>query len=452
MQRIYLDTNIITHLKDGTDDKLLDFLNKYGRLFIFPYSPAHFDDLTHGSLDEDAEMRLQQDIKTMDLLCGDNLVDFDKEKDMLIPYRCLPSEYVKNNRIYHTDYYTICNAFVGNQESSEAIFNNIPRLFGVTEGESPLVDFSMEMLKDVLGLFSKQISGLLTSECYKNQFELLSDVEKKFYRNFHGTNPDKAFDTLENHLKIVNPDFDFNKFINQMPNMDGQMLRFVGYYLALNYHNYHKDNDKKSLSNIIADAKHCYYATCCDVLVTNDFKMQCKAQAVYHHLDIGTKVIAKKDFASYIHDELEKEFAIIPYFRRLTSNLHFKEHYDDGQVHVNNVQFSCPAYGFFHSGMMAYNVNKGYINYMFRLMRNNDNHSFVYYTERERFFVFINALLNEECQQFLSSNFISPLLEEKRPSPVILWANKRHKIVLAEDDEIKGWPCIWVISNKSLNN
>ena len=84
MQRIYLDTNIINHLKDETDDKLLDFLNKYGRLFIFPYSPAHFDDLIHGSLNEDAEMRLQQDIKTMDLLCGDNLVDFDKEKDMLI--------------------------------------------------------------------------------------------------------------------------------------------------------------------------------------------------------------------------------------------------------------------------------------------------------------------------------------------------------------------------------
>ena len=50
MLKIYLDWNIITHLKsDGDDNKeILDALQEYKRFFVFPYSIAHLHDLYSG--------------------------------------------------------------------------------------------------------------------------------------------------------------------------------------------------------------------------------------------------------------------------------------------------------------------------------------------------------------------------------------------------------------------
>lgn len=449
MQRIYLDTNIITHLKDGINAELPDLLNEYGKLFIFPYSPAHFDDLIPGGKDVKAEEYLEEDIKMMDAICGDNLVDFDQERDMLMPYKCLPSEYVKQRRTYHSVFNDICNAFATDDASSDASFKNFRRLFDVTEGESPLIDWSLEMLKGIIGAFAKVSSEFLSPQNYKNQFERLSNSERQFYGDFHGIEPENAFDTLEDHLRAINPDSDFNTFMNQAPNMNNQMWRFVGNYLALNYCNYHKD--KQPLANITADAKHCYYATCCDVFVTNDKKLKYKAEAIYHHLGICTKVITRNDLVGYIHNELEKEFAMPSFFRTLTSNLHYQEHYDVGDVHLKNIQFSSPAFSFFHSGILAYYVSEGYANYIFRFIRINDSPAFVYYAERERFFDFLNSGLNEKDQEFLHSQFIGPLLAGEGPNPFLLWANNRHRILLAEDDEMKSWPCICVIPNRLSN-
>lgn len=50
MLKIYLDWNIITHLKDDNDTskELLDAIRDYHDFFIFPFSAAHLRDLCKG--------------------------------------------------------------------------------------------------------------------------------------------------------------------------------------------------------------------------------------------------------------------------------------------------------------------------------------------------------------------------------------------------------------------
>jgi len=43
MLRIYLDWNYITHLKDNKE--IYDLLTQNHNMFIFSYSPEHFEDL-----------------------------------------------------------------------------------------------------------------------------------------------------------------------------------------------------------------------------------------------------------------------------------------------------------------------------------------------------------------------------------------------------------------------
>lgn len=45
MLKIYLDWNIITHLKDEQNSDLFTFLQTNKDYFIFPYSKAHIKDL-----------------------------------------------------------------------------------------------------------------------------------------------------------------------------------------------------------------------------------------------------------------------------------------------------------------------------------------------------------------------------------------------------------------------
>lgn len=45
MLRIYFDWNCITHLKDPENEKLFDYIMSNKPFMIFPFSPAHFEDL-----------------------------------------------------------------------------------------------------------------------------------------------------------------------------------------------------------------------------------------------------------------------------------------------------------------------------------------------------------------------------------------------------------------------
>lgn len=53
--------------------------------------------------------------------------------------------------------------------------------------------------------------------------------------------------------------------------------------------------DKNNVARLY-DSSHAYYARKCDVLVSDDAKMRVKAEAVYHYLNVHTRVMSAVEF------------------------------------------------------------------------------------------------------------------------------------------------------------
>lgn len=57
--------------------------------------------------------------------------------------------------------------------------------------------------------------------------------------------------------------------------------------------------DKKTIHSDVArlyDSSHAYFAQICDVLVTNDKRMNMKVKAIYSFLNVRTRVVSADDF------------------------------------------------------------------------------------------------------------------------------------------------------------
>lgn len=44
------------------------------------------------------------------------------------------------------------------------------------------------------------------------------------------------------------------------------------------------------------DSSHAYYAQKCDILVSNDTRMRVKVEAVYHLLNVNTRVLSAEEY------------------------------------------------------------------------------------------------------------------------------------------------------------
>ena len=69
-------------------------------------------------------------------------------------------------------------------------------------------------------------------------------------------------------------------------------------YISLDYLGYAKDdmNKRKGFGNLATDARHCFYAQHCDILVTDDQKFHRKASAMYRNMRINTVILSSDAF------------------------------------------------------------------------------------------------------------------------------------------------------------
>lgn len=81
-------------------------------------------------------------------------------------------------------------------------------------------------------------------------------------------------------------------------------------YLTLDYLGYAKDDldRKQNFWNIAADAAHCYYASLCDIYVTDDRKAARKTRAIYRFLELNTVVIDYDQFLDWIGQQQGNHF------------------------------------------------------------------------------------------------------------------------------------------------
>ncbi|MBN8852401.1 MAG: hypothetical protein BGO55_01485 [Sphingobacteriales bacterium 50-39] len=61
-----------------------------------------------------------------------------------------------------------------------------------------------------------------------------------------------------------------------------------------------KITDRHGFMNLIADATHCFYASNCDIFVTDDERARKKSAAVFKYLQISTKILSMVEFADWV--------------------------------------------------------------------------------------------------------------------------------------------------------
>ena len=75
-----------------------------------------------------------------------------------------------------------------------------------------------------------------------------------------------------------------------------------GLFMNLDFLGFKKDKikDGHGYMSVAADATHCFYASYCDLFVTDDERTAKKAEAVYKYLKISTKVLTMSQLADWV--------------------------------------------------------------------------------------------------------------------------------------------------------
>ena len=103
---------------------------------------------------------------------------------------------------------------------------------------------------------------------------------------------ERIFEVVDEKMRNSVDRFGIDEYLEMSEAYTGRAT-FITLFNLLDAACYWKDD--KSL-NRIYDASHAYFAQCCDILVTNDKRLSIKAKAVYHYLNIKTKVFSGETF------------------------------------------------------------------------------------------------------------------------------------------------------------
>lgn len=396
MQKVYLDWNIITHLKDDKDEnkELLDNIRKYSNFFIFPYSAAHLRDLRNG---DEKSSGYKIDLQMLTEICGTHLLEYDSNFDSAYPYQCAPKEYLEKKgdeiRLFSSGF---------TEESFREFFNGLNFDFDIflnemSKIEAPLVNLPQigvvkGSMRDVFGMLmqlgeryakNKNIGKLIGSYLK----ETLSENE---FNKIKMAKVDTIFDVLDEQT-IPKVGKSFVDIIRDSLTDKRDSTLFTTLYLALDAVGFRTDK-KRTFLNRYADAEHAYYASKCDVLVTEDSRLADKAQAIYKKLGYYTIVKKSADLGEYMEAIASRTYDF-DYFFDVIAPRYAKPNREVGDLQYYS-QMPFPFFGLFNL-CQEIDLPKSKVNPLFLRIYLSQK-GYVYYTEIERFFQKIEDFLYQD--------------------------------------------------------
>ena len=396
MLKIYLDWNIITKLKFDKKEsrELLCAIEEYRNYFIFPYSMAHLHDLRSGN--EYCE-GYHIDLENLCTICETHLLEYYGDIDSAYPYQCTPKEYLEQKK---DEFAVFSSGFseesFANMLSNQGIdFSNFMDELSKVEVapvEIPFLNVKVRNARD----------GLETVFRLGEQYARDKSVSGKIFKYLKDTTPDCQFreimssnnDTIFQVLdSITNQQVNksFVEIIKDFQTQKNDMYFFISLYLALNASGFNSDK-KKSILNIYTDAEHCYYASKCDFLVSEDENLREKASAMYKLLGIRTTIMETKEFIRFMETEAKQEYDLINFWKNIAPEYGKPTREEGEQLFYK--QLPIRFFGFFNFCVETDNLYKNLKPFVLRLVL--PPNGFVYFTELERFFSLIDVLLTEE--------------------------------------------------------
>ena len=416
MLKIYLDWNIITHLKDEQNRDLFAFLLENKNKFIFPYSKAHIKDLL---VSKDANNNYyEQDFQLLAEICEHHLLEHEQNINNPYPYKCYPKDYleIKNAELeLFSSGFSKCTfyKFLDENGLNPDYFMSILKKEKIEPFVIPLINKTIGNLADLFSLMFEYGPTLFNDKKIPKQIQsyIQTTTNDSQYRKIQGSNSTNIFKELN---AAVFPQTNKN-FVELIENPIAERSKsnlelFTSLYLTLNLSGFFSDKNR-NLQNIYTDSEHAYYASSCDFFVSNDSRLREKTDAIYRQYNIQTKIISSDELITIMTEELTHSYDIKHMFTH-DLPIYGEPIRTEGE---NNVYKQLP-YRFL--GIFNYCINlripdSNNRTGVFRIVI--PSRSFVFYTELERFFELIISIISEEEQKLLfKKEFVSKFLTKNK--------------------------------------
>lgn len=416
MLKIYLDWNIITHLKDEQNSDLFAFLLENKNKFIFPYSKAHIKDLL---VSKDANNNYyEQDFQLLAEICEHHLLEHEHNINNPYPYKCYPKDYleIKNAELeLFSSGFSKCTfyKFLDENGLNPDYFMSILKKEKIEPFVIPLINKTIGNLADLFSLMFEYGPTLFNDKKTPKQIQsyIQTTTNDSQYRKIQGSNSTNIFKELD---AAVFPQTNKN-FVELIENPIAERSKsnlelFTSLYLTLNLSGFFSDKNR-NLQNIYTDSEHAYYASSCDFFVSNDSRLREKTDAIYRQYNIQTKIISSEELITIMTEELTHSYDIKHMFTH-DLPIYGEPIRTEGE---NNVYKQLP-YRFL--GIFNYCINlripdSNNRTGVFRIVI--PSRSFVFYTELERFFELIISIISEEEQKLLfKKEFVSKFLTKNK--------------------------------------
>lgn len=416
MLKIYLDWNIITHLKDEQNSDLFTFLMANKEYFIFPYSKAHIKDLL---VSKDANNNYyEQDFQLLTEICEHHLLEHEHNINNPYPYKCYPKDYleIKNSELeLFSSGFSKCTfyKFLDENGLNPDYFMSILKKEKIEPFVIPLINKTIGNLADLFSLMFEYGPTLFNDKKTPKQIQsyIQTTTNDSQYRKIQGSNSTNIFKVLDAAL-FPQTNKNFVELIeNPIAERSKSNLElFTSLYLTLNLSGFFSDKNR-NLQNIYTDSEHAYYASSCDSFVSNDSRLREKTDAIYRQYNIQTKIISSDELITIMTEELTHSYDIKHMFTH-DLPIYGEPIRTEGE---NNVYKQLP-YRFW--GIFNYCINlripdSNNRTGVFRIVI--PSRSFVFYTELERFFELIISIISEEEQKLLfKKEFVSKFLTKNK--------------------------------------
>lgn len=363
MLKVYLDWNCITHSKDNLN-LILRLADTYNKFIVFPYSDAHIRDLRESILNT---CEFENDLNILTNICGKHLLTFDDGK--ICPKYALPQECMEKEETYHR--------------------------------------------------FIKLITDVISPEAYSNFKKSLQQLipidTLDSYRK--EDDPENAIKKIDAYIRSHIPGQNLFSLMTQFTNQQHIATKDVEMkllYLGLDWFGYKNEEKNKTLSNIMADATHVFYAEHCDYLVSNDKRLRAKAKAIYSYYHASTKVISSDQLEDVIREYINNT-ANIDYIKYCISRYSHHKRMLDAENYVFNL-FPYPVFGFFNSCYNSKYID-GCTTDKYTIFKYNFTLApYLFYDEIEAFLEFINGTINNDGKEQFWNEFAEPIIKRKEPS------------------------------------
>lgn len=322
---IYLDKNIISHLKSSPQGELAQKFKELRTYCIFPYSSAILSDLCKGynNLSENNKSKVKEDLDLINELSDKHHLLWSDEYNALNWYQNDSHHmFEKELEVYNESVFSGFDSILNPKEPKDDIdilLSTVTNFLNDME-----VDINFEELREteegnvLLEIFPNAVNTGKVIDFIRDLMSWVDSLDENpstykdlrrivmMHIGIHNNSAniqDNILNELDKTLMnspLQKPFGDIVDSANE--NFKGTLEdKFINEFILLDMVGYKTDSLKKGYTNFLNDAKHSFIGSHCDFFITEDNRTRDKAKAIYEKMNVSSKACNIDEFLSIIN-------------------------------------------------------------------------------------------------------------------------------------------------------